>query len=179
MGGRKGTRPVKNRVVGCWCGYLSGARCGLAYGPADATATHCLSKIQIGFTFLVPAHLGSPGQRAVKRVCCRFFCSTSFTVTEFHVQFSNKRDMFNVVHVQVASHLLHFPNIKPCQLLCSVTLRVLQLLVFLNMHLKLLLPTALTVLRQSSAKSAPNITLWGLTALPQTPSLAGLRGAYF
>ena len=29
----------------------------------------CFSKIQIGFTFLVPAHLGSPGQRAVKWVC--------------------------------------------------------------------------------------------------------------
>jgi len=29
----------------------------------------CFSKIQIGFTFLVPVHLGSPGQRAVKRVC--------------------------------------------------------------------------------------------------------------
>jgi len=29
----------------------------------------CFSKIQIGFTFLVPAHLGSPGQRAVKQVC--------------------------------------------------------------------------------------------------------------
>ena len=28
----------------------------------------CSSKIQIGFTFLVLAHLGSPGQRAVKRV---------------------------------------------------------------------------------------------------------------
>jgi len=27
------------------------------------------SKIQIDFTFLVPAHLGSPGQRADKRVC--------------------------------------------------------------------------------------------------------------
>jgi len=27
------------------------------------------SKIQIGFTFLVPAHLGSPGKIAVKRVC--------------------------------------------------------------------------------------------------------------
>ena len=25
----------------------------------------CFSKIQIGFTFLVPAHLGSPGQRGV------------------------------------------------------------------------------------------------------------------
>jgi len=29
----------------------------------------CSSKIQIGFTFLVPADLGSPGQRAVKGVC--------------------------------------------------------------------------------------------------------------
>jgi len=32
----------KNRVVGCWRGYLSGARCRLVYGPADATVTHCL-----------------------------------------------------------------------------------------------------------------------------------------
>jgi len=29
----------------------------------------CSSKIQIGFTFLVPAYLCSPGQRAIKRVC--------------------------------------------------------------------------------------------------------------
>jgi len=29
----------------------------------------CFSKIQIGFTFLVPAHPGSPRQRAVKRMC--------------------------------------------------------------------------------------------------------------
>ena len=29
----------------------------------------CFSKVQIGFTFLVLAHLGSPGKRAVKRVC--------------------------------------------------------------------------------------------------------------
>ena len=27
----------------------------------------CFSKIKIGFSFLVPAHLGSHGQRAVKR----------------------------------------------------------------------------------------------------------------
>ena len=70
LGGRKGIRPVKNGVVRWWHGYLSGARCRLAYGPADVTATHsCFSKIQIGFTFLVPAHPGSPGKRAVKRVC--------------------------------------------------------------------------------------------------------------
>jgi len=30
----------------------------------------CFSKIQIGSTFLVPAHPGSPGQRAVKRCMC-------------------------------------------------------------------------------------------------------------
>jgi len=29
----------------------------------------CLSKIEIGFTFLVQAHPGSPGKRAVKWVC--------------------------------------------------------------------------------------------------------------
>jgi len=39
----------------------------------------CFSKVQIGFTFLVPAHPGSPGQRTVKRVCacvcaCVYVC---------------------------------------------------------------------------------------------------------
>jgi len=29
----------------------------------------CFSKIQIGFSFLVPAQPGGPGQTAVKRVC--------------------------------------------------------------------------------------------------------------
>ena len=49
-------------------GYLTGTRCRLAYGPVDATAT------QIGFSFLVPAHPGSPGQRAIKRVCVCLQC---------------------------------------------------------------------------------------------------------
>jgi len=37
----------------------------------------CFSKTQIGFTFLAPAHIGSPGQRAIKcvhacvRVCAQ------------------------------------------------------------------------------------------------------------
>ena len=35
----------------------------------------CFSKIQIGFTFLIPAYTGSPRQRAIKRacVCARVF----------------------------------------------------------------------------------------------------------
>ena len=46
LGSRKGTRPVKNWVVGCWHSYLSGVICRFAYGPADATATHCLSSVK-------------------------------------------------------------------------------------------------------------------------------------
>jgi len=34
----------------------------------------CFSRIQIGFTFLVLAHPGSPGKRAIKRVCV-FACA--------------------------------------------------------------------------------------------------------
>jgi len=36
--------------------------------PLPLTVSY-FSKIHIGFTFLVPAHLGGPGERAVKRVC--------------------------------------------------------------------------------------------------------------
>ena len=39
----------------------------------------CFSKIQIGFTFLVPAHPGSPGKRAAKRVCVCVCVSLSVT----------------------------------------------------------------------------------------------------
>ena len=41
----------------------------------------CFSKIQIGFTFLVLAYLGSPGKRAVKRVCV-FCCSAQSAMEE-------------------------------------------------------------------------------------------------
>jgi len=48
------------RVVGCWHGYLSGARCRLAYGPADATATHCLL-LQYNPDLFYLSGTGSPG----------------------------------------------------------------------------------------------------------------------
>ena len=48
----------------------------------------CFSKIQIGFTFLVPAHPSSPGQRAVKRVCvCDGSFNNLFYVTVSCVKF--------------------------------------------------------------------------------------------
>jgi len=42
VGQQEGHPACKKRVVGCWRGYLAGARCRLACGPADATATHYL-----------------------------------------------------------------------------------------------------------------------------------------
>ena len=48
--------------------------------PSPLTVS-CFSKIQIGFTFLVPAHPCSPGKRAVKRMCvcvCVLNCSLNY-----------------------------------------------------------------------------------------------------
>jgi len=42
--------------------------------PLPLTVSY-FSKIQIGFTFLVPADLGSPGKRAVKIGVCMCVCS--------------------------------------------------------------------------------------------------------
>jgi len=39
----------------------------------------CFSKIQLGVSFLVPAHPGSPGKRAVKRVCVYEYIIKSYT----------------------------------------------------------------------------------------------------
>ena len=44
-----------------------GAGMVICYLPLPLTVS-CFSKIQIGFAFLVPAHPGSAGKRAVKRV---------------------------------------------------------------------------------------------------------------
>ena len=43
---QEGHPACENWVVGCWCCYLSGARCRLAYGPADAIATHSLASVK-------------------------------------------------------------------------------------------------------------------------------------
>ena len=46
----------------------------------------CFSEIQIGFTFLVPAHLGSPGKRAVKWVyvyVCMLLLKNDFALSQY------------------------------------------------------------------------------------------------
>ena len=71
MGGRKGIRPVKTEWwgAGVVISLERGADLHMAQLMPLPLTISCSSKIQIGFTFLVSADLGSPGQRAFKRVC--------------------------------------------------------------------------------------------------------------
>jgi len=71
LGGRKGIRPVKTEQWGAGMVICLEQDADLHMAqltPLPLTVSR-FSKIQIGFTFLVPAHLDSPGKRAIKRVC--------------------------------------------------------------------------------------------------------------
>jgi len=73
----------------------------------------CFSKIQIGFTFLVPAHLGSPGRRAVKWVCvCVCVC---VCLSVFMYIFAALYISYNVnnMHLLQERHLVIYNPSKP------------------------------------------------------------------
>jgi len=70
--------PVTRLFCTDYCFSFSALTLGWAAGRASGlkkqsggvlTWLFVWSKVQIGFTFLVPAHPGSPGQMSVKRVC--------------------------------------------------------------------------------------------------------------
>jgi len=72
LGGRKGIRPAKKTEwwgVGVVICLERGADLHMDQLMPLPFTVSCFSKIQIGFTFLVPAHPGSPGKRAAVRVC--------------------------------------------------------------------------------------------------------------
>ena len=72
----KSIRPVKNRLMRCWHGYLSGMRCRwFAYGPADVIAsTSSLASLNPDWFILSGACLCCPRKEVVKRVSV-YYCS--------------------------------------------------------------------------------------------------------
>jgi len=77
VGGQQEGHPAYKKLSGgvlAWLSVRSEVQTCI-WMPLPLTVS-CFSKIQIGFTFLVPAYPGSPGQRAVKRVCvvCDLTC---------------------------------------------------------------------------------------------------------
>ena len=79
LGGRKGHPACKNWVMGCWRGCLEqGADLHMSQLMPLPLTVSCFSKIRIGFTFLVPAHVGSPGKGPLNGYCCCvYMCSHS------------------------------------------------------------------------------------------------------
>ena len=126
---RTGIWPVKNWVVWCWHGYLSGARCRLAYGPADATATHCLL-LQWNphwfYFFGTGSPPGSPGKRAVKRVCVvddRFWDGSGISHT------------IMLIHVHVICTSLHTDNHANTSIFTSLMLLWCQIYIVRTLKL--------------------------------------------
>ena len=80
LGGRKGIRPVKKwwgaGVVIC---LQRGADLHTAQLMPLPLTVSCFSKIQIGCTFLVPAHPGNPGQWLLNRFDFLFFFWQSYS----------------------------------------------------------------------------------------------------
>ena len=74
LGGRKGIRPAKTEwwVAGMVICLWWGADLHMAQLMPPPLTVSCFSKIQIGFTFLLLAHLGNPGQysESHKMVVC-------------------------------------------------------------------------------------------------------------
>ena len=70
--GRQEGHPACKKLSGWGTGMVicleRGADLHMAQRMPMLLTVSCFNKIQFGFTFLVPAHPGSPGQRAVKRV---------------------------------------------------------------------------------------------------------------
>jgi len=60
LAGRQEGHPACKKLSGGVLAWLSGAQCRLAYGPADATDTHCLL-FQSHPDSFYPSVTGSPG----------------------------------------------------------------------------------------------------------------------
>ena len=99
LGGRKGIQPVKNWVVGYWRGYLTVARCRLAYGPGGC---HCYSlslasvKSRLVFHLLYWLTRVVPNIGPLNRCVC--VCTVAFTD-------DNAGDLYSTLK---SSHRIHW-----------------------------------------------------------------------
>ena len=100
---RKSIWPVKTEwwVDGVVICRQRGADMHMAQLMPLPLTVSCFSKIQIGFTFLAPAHPGSLGKRAIKRLCV---CFTLLVVVSVR-QIKLTRVGFRA-HVKIASRIL-------------------------------------------------------------------------
>jgi len=115
LGSRKGTWPVKTELWGAGMVICleQGADLHMAQLMPLPLTVSCFSKIYIGCTFLVPAHLGSPGQRAVKRVCVSV-CVVNVAGTCCILQAYNHRSCDSVLELNCTKFFSHSKHSVAC-----------------------------------------------------------------
>ena len=88
----------------------------------------CFSKIQIGFIFLVPAHPGSPGKKAVKRVCvCVLVLNPLFSLTNIKpTKESLKVLQAGINYSAKTAHIVTLLFMKPSSLNFDNNMQLLQ-----------------------------------------------------
>jgi len=91
----------------------------------------CFSKIQIGFSFLVPAHLGGSGQRAAKRVCVCVCDSVCLSVLCLFVI------VINIIYVQATSYdgVFLLAAFHCTALICNYCLSLLLINIYRSIYL--------------------------------------------
>jgi len=145
LGGRKGIRPAKNRVVGCWCGCLSAARCRLAYVPADATATQSLasvkSRLVLPFWYRLTWVVLEKGPLNGCVCLCglmRIFISRKFVVADWHGFCSTESisSIYNDTLEIIISFNRH--THRPRYFVCSIRLHLATPVVLPNNDMNLL-----------------------------------------
>jgi len=96
LGGRKGIRPVKTEWWGTGMVICmeQGADFHMAQLMPLPLTVSCSSKIQIGFTFLVPAYPGCPGKRLLNgssgSSSNEGICSIAFLQRLYYLAFADK-----------------------------------------------------------------------------------------
>jgi len=90
----------KNWVVGCWHGYLSGARCRLAYGPADASSTHCLASVKSRLFLLLWYRLTQVVlEKGPSNVCvCAYYSNIQKCILIWYTVFPHLKVFYSCYH---------------------------------------------------------------------------------
>jgi len=105
VGQQEGHPACKKSSGGCWIGYLSGQAADLHMAQLMLLliTVSCFRKCEIGFTFLVPAYPGSPGQ-----LLQPFYCSLNVVRDNPHEPVAE--ETFTYSHLSWSSiipYLLH------------------------------------------------------------------------